>query len=117
MVDQAPNFVAFGVYIKGEEPGTLRAEWVRSDWVSSEPEKGIICLGTGTGDPTDGFAGGYSFIYTDEQGNPGEPFKVTIRTAGDAYQLKWERNGQEPYIGVGMELDGKLVFGWMPNHP
>ncbi|MCP4710457.1 MAG: hypothetical protein GY869_17685 [Planctomycetes bacterium] len=115
MTDQTPNFVAMGVYIKGDEPGTLHTEWVRSDWVSSDPQKGIICLGTATGGPKDGFAGSYTVVYTDEQGKPIDPFIVTITSAGDAYQLTWERGGQQPYIGVGIELDGKLVFGWMPN--
>ncbi len=111
------NFVAIAVYTKGDEPGTLHAQWKQSDQVSSDPEKGVICLGKGTGGSARGFAGSFTFIYTDEQGLPGEPIKVKISSTGDAYQMKWERNGQVLYVGVGIELDGKLVFGWMPNHP
>ena len=55
------------------------------------------------------------FTYTDEQGKPGEPYKLSIKSAGDADQLKWEKGDQTPYFGVGIEVDGKLVIGWRPT--
>lgn len=115
MTVSAQAFVGVGVYTKGDAPGTLDAQWARSDRVSSAPEKGIICGGRATGGPEQGFAGSYSIIYTDEQGKPGEPYKLMIKSAGDAYQLIWLRHDQAPYMGVGIELDSKLVIGWMPN--
>ena len=114
MKDQVQVLIGVGVYTIGDEPGTLRAEWARSDRVSSVRDKGVICKGTASGGPESGFVGSYSIVYTDEQGNPSEPFKLTITSAGDTYLLKWENNGPEPDTGIGVVVGDKLVFGWAP---
>ncbi len=115
MASQPLNFIAVGVYTKGDEPGTLEADWARSDRVSIEHDNGVVCKGKATGGPVDGFAGCYSIIYTDAQGNAGEPYKLTITPAGQTYLLTWEKNGHEPskhYTGIGIVIDDKLVLGW-----
>lgn len=111
----AQPFVGVGIYAKGDAPGALHAQWARSDRISSAPEKGTVCGGAATGGPVNGFAGSYSIVYTDDQGKPGEPYKLIIKSAGDAYQLEWQKDGQAKYFGVGIELDGKLVIGWAPS--
>jgi hypothetical protein len=87
MTSQSLDFTGVGIYFKGDEPGTLRAEWARSDRIDVVRGHGVVCGGLATGGPGSGFAGTYTIIYTGETGEPSPP----------------------------IELDDKLVLGWRPQ--
>ncbi|MCP5074051.1 MAG: hypothetical protein GY947_12275 [Rhodobacteraceae bacterium] len=116
MAYENQRFIGICTYTKSDRPGVLSAQWVRSDWVENPDNKRIVCQGVATGPEKEGYAGVYSVVYDDEDGNTCEPFTVTIRTAGEAYLLSWEISGEDVLVGVGFETRDQLVFAWMPKH-
>jgi hypothetical protein len=92
------------VYKKGEEPGTLNAQWCHL----------LAGVGTGkaTGGPAEGFAGRYHIHYFDDKGNEVAVRELEIDKTGDYYEPSWIYHGTLRAKGIGMEVADSLVAGW-----
>lgn len=92
------------LYKKGDEPGTLNAEWFHPS------------LGAGTGKAiggsTNGFEGRYHIRYFDKKGKEVAYRELEIQKNGDGYKLTWMNNGIVTSKGIGMSVTEGLVAGW-----
>lgn len=91
-------------YRKGNEPGTLLAQFRHSDY------------GTGTGlakgTPSEGFEGQFQIRYFDENGNIQADRDLFIIKDGEYYQLTWFKDGKITGEGIGHENSDCLCVGY-----
>jgi hypothetical protein len=92
------------LYKKGDEPGTLVAEWSHSDSGNG--------IGHATGGPADGFEGSYHIVYSDEQGEVLSSHNLRIEKDGKYYNLLWINDDIVRFRGRGMEVKEGLAAGW-----
>ncbi|MCP4535909.1 MAG: hypothetical protein GY832_02085 [Chloroflexi bacterium] len=92
------------LYKKGDELGTLDAQWVHS----------YLGNGTGkaTGGPAEGFAGRYRIRYYDDKGDVQADRELDIQKDGDRYKLTWIDNGRVTGRGIGIEVSEGLAAGY-----
>jgi hypothetical protein len=96
--------IGFVLYKKGDEPGTLEAEWCHSYSGNG--------TGKATGGPPEGFVGRYQIRYFDDKGNVDGDCELDIQKDGDYYELSWIVNGEIADRGIGMEVAEGLAAGW-----
>ncbi len=98
------NNVGVVLYRKGDEPGTLNAEYCHTD-----DGKGH---GIATGGLTQGFEGKYQIQYFDEKGQLLAARDLEINKVGDRFNLIWFNNKVISCRGIGFETTEGLVVGY-----
>lgn len=96
--------IGFVIYRKGNEAGTLLAQWYHSDDGSG--------TGMAKGAPSEDFAGKYQIRYFDEQGNFQAARELVIKKDSSYYQLSWLKDGTMTAEGIGQEISGCLCVGY-----
>ena len=96
--------IGFVIYTKSYAPGTLNARWIY-DGKYSGP-------GIATGGPNEGFAGRYHVRYFYDSGEFSDEYELVIERKEDIYKVSWIADGKLSAIGVGMEVENRLVVGW-----
>jgi hypothetical protein len=96
--------IGFVIYRKGNEPGTLLAQWYHSDDGSG--------TGIAKGSPSEGFVGEYQIRYFDERGNVQAARELVIKKDREYYQLSWLKDGTLSAEGIGQETSGCLCVGY-----
>ena len=96
--------IGFVIYRKGNEPGTLLAQWHHSDDGSG--------TGIATGASSEDFTGEYQIRYFDEQGNIQAARDLVIKKEREYYQLLWLKDGAITAEGIGQETADCLCVGY-----
>lgn len=98
------NNVGVVLYKKGDEPGTLKAEFCHT-----EDGKGA---GLATGGSAQGFDGNYHIQYFDNKGELQAERELEIKKDGDQFNLTWFNNKEISCRGIGFETAEGLIVGY-----
>ncbi len=98
------NNIGVVLYKKGDEPGTLNAEYCHTD-----DGKGS---GIAVGGSTQGFEGKYHIRYFDEKGKLQAERGLEIKKDGDRFNLMWFNNKAISGRGIGFETIEGLLVGY-----
>ncbi|WP_074406101.1 hypothetical protein [Aquimarina megaterium] len=100
-----------GTAVYSKTPFGIEAIWCHTN-------NGVVASGTGKGNKkknlntTQQFESDYEITYFDDNAVSLGTYQLTIRYEQNAYHLKWIEDMKVVYVGVGVELDNKLHFGY-----
>lgn len=101
------NDIGFVQYSKNKNENIIKATWFYL-------ENGVKISGTGVvqGKFDKTFKGDFHVTYYDIEGSETADFQLKIEFEADHYHLKWIKDGNIQYFGIGVEYDDKLFAGW-----
>lgn len=101
------NDIGFVQYSKSNTDNIIEARW-------HYLKNGLKISGTGIvrGKIDENYSGDFHVTYYNIDGQETSNFQLKINFEADHYQLKWIKDGNVEYIGIGVEYDNILFAGW-----
>ncbi len=83
------------------------AVWYTTSLSTKETGTGIA-----KGDTSNGFPGKYIISYFRPDGSEVGNFELTIEKTGPIYNLSWNKDGEQLYVGVGIDTSEGMAAGF-----
>ncbi len=83
------------------------AVWYTTSQSIKETGTGIV-----KGDLSNGFPGEHIITYFRADGSEVGNFDLTIEKTGSIYDLSWNRDGEQLFVGVGIDTSDGMVAGF-----
>ncbi|MCF4099088.1 hypothetical protein [Maritalea mediterranea] len=96
-----------GIYRRGNQPGTLTAEWLDDRMVAAGTKAGT---GFAKNGPANGFVGDYDITYV--SGEQHVDLKLTIRAEGPNFRLAWYKNDTLIDQGIAFQSGDILILSY-----
>lgn len=96
-----------GIYRRGEQPGTLTAEWLDDRMVDAGAPAGT---GFAQNGPERGFVGDYDITY--KAGDQIVDLKLNIRAEGPNFRMQWLKDGTLIDQGIAFQTGDCLILGY-----
>ena len=96
-----------GFYFKEKNKDCIKAIWSSSQLNSTEIGTGIV-----KGDTSNGFHGDYLVSYYHPNGNNAGTFDLKIVKSGFKYDLSWSQDGQQKYVGIGIDTPTGMAISY-----
>ena len=94
-------------YSKNTNNNIIDAKW---HYLKNGEKKSGTGIVKGKFDKT--FAGDFQVTYYNQEGIETTNFQLKIEIEGEQYHLKWIKDGNIEYFGIGIEYNNILFAGW-----
>lgn len=101
------NDIGFVQYSKSNTSNLMEAKWHYLKNGSKISGTGIV-----RGKIDNNYSGDFHVTYYNNEGLETSNFQLIINVETDHYFLKWIKDGNIEYIGIGVEYDNILFAGW-----
>ena len=101
------NDIGFVQYSKNKKKNIIEAVWY---YLNNNEKISGTGIAKGVFDNT--FEGNFLVTYYDNNGSETSNFELKIKFEAEYYHLKWIKDGNIEYFGIGVECDNKLFAGW-----